>query len=209
MRKLLIAGISCLILAGSANVAAAAVVSWNTWTSTSAGTDGTIGVTYAGPANALVASYPTYTPTATWADGTIVNNAPLPSNNILQIFGGNSSVQTLTFSQAVVNPVFAIWSLGAPQFPASFVFGQTPTFVSGGPSFEYAGGPISVVGNTVSGNEANGTIQFNGTFTQLTWTNPLFENWYGFNVGYESVKRWRSMISGSSIRKSAACLPNN
>lgn len=202
MKKLLIAGLTSLVSALNISGASAAVVTWNTWNSASAGTAGSIGVTYAGPANALVLNYPSYTPTTTWADGTIVTNAPLPSNNILQITGGSPATQTLTFSQAVVNPVFAIWSLGQNGGPASFVFDQTPTFIAGGPSLEYVGGPINVVGNTVSGQEANGTVQFQGTFTSLTWTNPQFEFWYGFNVGFESVApvpepaTWFMMILG-------------
>ena len=202
MRKLLIAGISSLILAGSASVASAAVVTWNTWDSPSTGSAGPINVTYAGPATSLVLSYPTYTPATTFANGTTVNNAPSAANNILQITGGSNALQTLTFSQAVVNPVFAIWSLGQPNGPASFVFNQTPTFVSGGPSAEYAGGPINVSGNIVSGQEVNGTVQFLGTYTSLTWTNPQYEFWYGFNVGFESVaavpepSTWAMMIMG-------------
>ena len=61
---------------------------------------------------------------------------------------------------------------------------------------------LLVVGNVVSGQEVNGTIQFQGTFTSLTWTNPQFENWYGFNVGFQSVApvpepaTWFMMILG-------------
>jgi hypothetical protein len=147
-------------------------------------------------------AYPSYLPATTFADGTTVANAPTPANGILQIFGGNPSTQTVTFSQAVVNPVFAIWSLGQGGIDASFVFDQTPTFISGGPNAEYGGVAITVSGNTVHGQEANGTVQFLGTFTSLSWTNPVFENWYGFNVGFESVaavpepSTWFMMILG-------------
>jgi hypothetical protein len=200
MRRLLIAGVSSLIVIGSASVAAADVITWTTWNSASTGTAGGVAVSFAGPAVSLQQPYPSYTPTATFSDGSIVDNAPTPANGILQIFGGNDSVQTLTFSDALVNPVFAIWSLGQRDNTASFVFGQTPTFVSGGPSAEYGGTAIAVLGNTVSGQEANGTIRFIGTFTSLTWTNPQFEDWYGFNVGYQSAvpepSTWVMMILG-------------
>ena len=203
MRKLLIAGLSSLIVAGSATVASAAVVTWTTWTSASTGTAGPIGLTYAGPAVSLETPYPSYDPTSTFADGPIVNNAPVPANGILKVFGGNSSTQTLTFSQAVVNPVFAIWSLGQGTIDASFVFNNaTPIFVAGGPNAEYGGVPITVSGNTVHGKEANGTVQFLGTFTSLSWSNPVEENWYGFNVGFQSVApvpepaTWFMMILG-------------
>jgi hypothetical protein len=202
MRNLILAGVSALSLLSSASIASADVVTWTTWDSTSGGTAGPIHVTYAGPAVSVQTNYPSYMPASTFADGTIVSNAPTAANNILQIMGGNTTTQTITFSQAVVNPVFAIWSLGAGGTPASFVFDQTPTFVVGGPSNEYTGGPIVVSGNTVSGSEGNGTVEFLGTFTTLSWTNPQFENWYGFDVGFQSVaavpepSTWAMMILG-------------
>jgi hypothetical protein len=200
LRKFFLAGVAALAFASAP--ASAATITWNTWTSTSTGTDGSLGVTYAGPAASLELNYPSYTPTSTFADGSIVANAPLPANNILRILGGNNTTQTLTFSQAVVNPVFAIWSLGQGGIDASFVFNQTPTFVAGGPSAEYTGSSIIVSGNTVHGNEANGTVEFIGTFTSLSWTNPVREDWYGFNVGFASVApvpepaTWAMMILG-------------
>jgi hypothetical protein len=200
MRRLLVAGISSLIVIGSASVAAADVITWTTWNSASSGTAGGVTVTFEGPAVSLQQPYPSYTPTTTFSDGFIVDNAPTPANGILQIFGGSLATQTLTFSDALVNPVFAIWSLGQPGITASFVFDQTPTFVSGGPNAEYGGTAIDVFGNVVSGQEANGTVQFVGTFTSLTWTNPQSENWYGFNVGYQSAvpepSTWAMMILG-------------
>jgi len=175
-----------------AGAAQAAPIDWNTWSSTSAGSistsSGPIGVSFAGSAFNVFNPYPSYTPVGTFADGTIVDNAPLASNGILQLMGGDSSVQTLTFSQAVVNPVMAIWSLGQGGVNARFDFiGATPIFVSGGPSAEYGGSAIVVAGNSVSGIEGNGTVQFMGTYTSLSWTNPVFENWYGFDVGVAGV----------------------
>jgi hypothetical protein len=202
MRKLFVSGFSALVLAFSASAASAAVVTWTTWDTNASGTAGPITVTYAGPAVSLQTPYPSYTPSGTFADGVIVNNAPVPANGILQIFGGNSATQTLTFSQAVVNPVLAIWSLGQGGINASFVFNQTPTFVSGGPNAEYGGSAIVVSGNTVSGNEGNGTVEFIGTYSSLSWTNPVFEDWYGFNPGFQSVAAvpepatWAMMILG-------------
>jgi len=64
---------------------------------------------------------------------------------------------------------------------------STPIFVSGGPSNEYGGSAISVIGDTVYGVEGNGTVQFKGTFTSISWTNPVYENWYGFDVGVAGV----------------------
>ena len=201
MRKLLLAGIASLAI--GCGPASAATVIWNTWNTATSGTDGSLGVTFSGgPTDNLVTGYPSYTPASTFADGSVVSNAPLSTNNILQLVGGTNALQTVTFSQAVVDPVFAIWSLGASGNTASFVFNQTPTFVVGGPSAEYGGSAITVSGKTVSGTEGNGTIEFIGTFTSITWTNPNSEYWYGFNVGYDAVapvpepSTWAMMILG-------------
>jgi hypothetical protein len=83
----------------------------------------------------------------------------------------------------VINPVVAIWSLGQSGIAARFDFLETPTLQAGGPSNEYGGGSIVVSGNSVIGTEGNGTVAFFGQFSSLTFTNPVFENWYGFTVG--------------------------
>jgi hypothetical protein len=184
-----LAAAGLLALAASAQ---AAPIDWNTWTSTASGTistaGGPVGVGFSGPAISVMPNYPSYTPTSTFADGTVVGNAPTPANNIMQLFGGTDALNTVTFATPVVNPVMAIWSLGAGGVDAQFAFtNATPVFVSGGPSAEYGGSAISVVGNTVFGAEGNGTVQFIGTFTSISWTNPVFENWYGFDVGIAGV----------------------
>ena len=184
-----LAAASLLAVAATAQ---AAPIDWNTWSSTTTGSistsGGPIGVTFAGPALEVVANYPSYGPSSTFADGVVVNNAPVPANNIMRIVGGSDQLNTVTFATPVVNPVMAIWSLGQGGIDAKFVFANaTPVFVAGGPSNEYAGSAISVAGNTVSGVEGNGTVQFIGTFSSISWTNPVFENWYGFDVGIAGV----------------------
>jgi hypothetical protein len=79
----------------------------------------------------------------------------------------------------------AIWSLGDSVTQASFVFNDNEPFTiqSGGPDIVYGGSTILASGNTVYGSEVYGTIQFQGTYSQLTWTNPQYEHWSGFTVG--------------------------
>ncbi len=72
--------------------------------------------------------------------------------------------------------IYRNWSLGQGGINAQFAFtNATPVSVSGGPGAEYGGPPISVAGNTVFGSEGNGTVQFIGTFTSISWTDPVFE----------------------------------
>jgi len=53
---------------------------------------------------------------------------------------------------------------------------------AGGPNSLFGGQTITVNGNTVSGSEGNGVVQFTGTFGSISWTNT-FENFYAFTVG--------------------------
>ena len=145
----------------------------------------TMTLTSPSPLNGGGPNWINWMPTNVWADGTIVANAPVTANSIVVLNGGSTGTNTLKFSEAVVNPVMAIYSLGGSNTYASFVFDQTPTFVVGGAAGG-GGKAITVSGKTVSGSGVwgdSGTIQFIGTFTQLTWTNPQSESWYGFDVG--------------------------
>ncbi len=184
--------VAATILAGAAGVAApasAGPVTWTTWGSftsgstsgSAAGAAGSVGIAYGGELQTLLSGYPSYTPTSTWAGG-IVGNAPSP-NQIIQLYGASGATNTITFSTPVTNPVIAIWSLGQGGINASFDFDATPTFDAGGPSAEYGGSAITISGNDVFGSEGNGSIHFAGTFSSISFTNPVFENWYGFTVG--------------------------
>ena len=69
-----------LVTAGAG--AHAATITWNQWSSSTAGTMGTVTVGYnaGGNYSALVANYPSWNPAATWADGAVVANAPPQAN---------------------------------------------------------------------------------------------------------------------------------
>jgi len=174
-----------LLAAGSA--AQAAVIDWNQWDANTHGTittgGGTVDVGFSGETGSgWYASYPSWSPAPTWSDGAIVANAP--TGGIVRLIGGNAAVVgTLTFSKPVVDPVISLWSVGQGGDTVSFDFNATPVLVAGGPSAEYGGSSIWVVGNSAYGTEGNGTVQFKGTFTSLSWVNPNAEDWYGFNVG--------------------------
>jgi hypothetical protein len=185
---------TALLLLVTASIAAVTTASADTiyWTDWVSNTTGSIvpphtvhiTVTYSGELSGLKLNYPSWNPSTTFADTNIVDNAPPKSGHMVRLGGGGSTVNTITFSRPVVNPVFSIWSLGAAGIPAKFEFiNATPVFLIGGPSVEYGGAGISVAGNTVSGNEGNGTIRFLGTYSSISWKNELPENYYGFTVG--------------------------
>ncbi|MGH7024670.1 MAG: PEPxxWA-CTERM sorting domain-containing protein [Caulobacteraceae bacterium] len=202
-----LAGAACAALFTAAP-AFAGTVDWTTWTAatdsatagTATGTAGSVGVSYTGEVESLVANYPSWNPSSSYVGGT-VGNAPPMSGGIIQLYGGNADVtDTITFSTPVTNPIIAIWSLGAPGNTAEFDFpGNEPvTIEAGGPSSEYGGSSIYLSGNNVLGAEGNGTIQLTGTFSSISWTTPVYENWYGFTVGVPVPEpaSWALMLAG-------------
>jgi len=186
----------------SATPASASVIYWTQWTSstigdpaggTAAGTISALGtdVDYSGEVDSPRSdgAYPSWQPATTYSGG-MVSNPPLTSGGYIILTGGDAVVDTITFSNPVVDPVMAIWSLGNASTTASFVFQTTQpiTIESGGPSAEYGGTSITQIGNTIYGEESNGTIEFHGTFTQISWTSTaeLYKG-YDFTVGVPAV----------------------
>lgn len=171
--------------------APASPIEWASWspsfttgsTGSASGTIGSTSFAYSGEVQNILFNYPSWGPAGTFNGGTI-DNAPPPSGGIVQLSGGtSSSVDTIVFATPVVNPVMAIWSLGQPSINASFYFNQPFTIQSGGPSNEYGGSALTQLSLAAFGVEGNGTIQFIGTYSQISWTNPTYEWWYGFTVG--------------------------
>jgi hypothetical protein len=171
---------------------AAAATIWTDWVSATAGAAGSatgsaggVGVTYSGhlaTGSVLDGTSTVWQPPSTYVGG-VVDTSPATVGDDLRLTGPTSTLNTISFSSPVVNPVIAIWSLGRTGLVASFTFLQTPTFVVGGPSDVGGGSAISVVGNTVSGTEGNGVIEFVGAFNSISFTNT-FENWYTITVGF-------------------------
>ena len=177
------------------------------------GSLGGVGVTYngeiAGNAYAqagcagLCFGYPSWQPSTSFAGGA-VTNAPPPGFGAIQLIGGaGTGTDTITFSAPVNDPVIAIWSLGSQppnsDIHAQLVFDLPPTIVAGGPSSEYAGQAITLSGNTVTGFEGNGTVEFlDKGVTSITFTTPVYENWYAFTVGaaVPEPSTWALMLIG-------------
>jgi hypothetical protein len=214
-------GAATLIAAGvSVLPASAFVVDWTNWSAgvqnptlgSAMGSAGSVGVTYTGEMENLFLTSAasqaaghgpwSFTPTSTWSFSSLgeVGSAPPDSGGIIRIVGGTGATDTITFSKPVVDPVIAIWSLGQGGNTPSFDFTTLPfSVVAGGPSVNYNGLPIFQSGNSVLGTEGNGTVQFVGTFSSISWTNPTNEDWYGFTVGVGAVPEastWLMLILG-------------
>jgi hypothetical protein len=180
--------------------ACADTIAWTKWSAVTPGNPGsakgtlassvygTIDVNYSGQASGLLVNYPSWTPTSTFTGG-IAGNAPPSSNDAVQLVGGQAYTETITFSVPVVDPLFAIWSLGSPTIPAYFIFNASEPFndLGGGPNAEYGGTGLVISGPSIFGKEGNGLVQFIGTYSSLTFTTPNFEDYYAFTVGEDST----------------------
>ena len=167
---------------------------WNPATATISATSGTafgtmggVSVSYSGEVEGVIANPPTWTPASTFTGGP-VTNAPPASFNSIKLFGGFPTAvitDTVTFSSPVTNPVLAIESLGQSTIAAQFVFTPSEPFVllGGGPSNDFGGMALTSSGNIVFGSEGNGLVELLGKYSSITWTNPVFENYYMVTVG--------------------------
>jgi len=170
--------------------------SWTDWTAVTVGAPGSasgtldgVAVTYSGEVitgsccggTVVNGTSTIWNPTSSFTGGT-VTTSPSVVGDAISLNGSFTGTNTITFATPLVNPIFAIWSLGAPGIAASFTFNATPTLEAGGPNSLFGGASITVSGNTVSGHEGNGVVQFTGTFSSLSWTDT-FDNFYAFTVG--------------------------
>jgi hypothetical protein len=205
------------LLAASAG-ASAAPIFWTDWTGTNTATTGfqgqgsittttaSIGVTYTNPIG--VGFYNTGAGTDYWTTGTpgtspytsaAVDNRPTGSDIIALEFAGT---QTLTFSQAIANPVFAFVSLNGNGYAFDRDFDLLSLGGQDGRGCGYwgCGGASKVVvdlgggvfeyrlnSNNLGGTEPHGALQFKGSFDSLTWKSTSNEFWNGFTVGVQGT----------------------
>ncbi len=191
-----------------ARPASAGVIGWANWSSSTATTvSGTattalgtvVGVTYTGER----AFVQTSCGTDYWISRSSTN--PYTSANVLNApnASGVSSSQcdiialsaatskTLTFSEPVTNPVFAVVSLNGNGYRfdrdfdiLSYAYGYwgagtlTKTTTTSGGVTTY---------DLIGAGEPHGTIQFIGTFSTITWTSLSNEYWNGFTIGIEDA----------------------
>jgi hypothetical protein len=204
-----------LALGASGGTASASTVDWTAWngpgsfSSTAGSISGTIttssgpvGVTYTGDLDGFDGSNPSWTPSTTFSGS--------PTGGGLKLYGGNAVNNLITFSAPVVNPEIAIFSLGSdsgtPGVTTTLTFNHTPILASGGPATQIgssttAGQSIIVNANQVTGTEGNGVIEFVGTFSSISFTDPTFENYFAFTVGAQvsavpEPSTWLMMIVG-------------
>jgi len=171
-------------------------INWVDWQSSSAGTVngaiGGIGVTYTGNYSFVQTGTGTNywtengTP-APYTGNSVIDNAPTASEMIALNLSARHSI---TFSEAILNPVMTIVSMGQPNLPVSYDFDTDFSVLSNGVgywSFANGGLPgtytLDNVQDILTGNELHAAIQFNGLISGITWTSSPNENWHGITVG--------------------------
>jgi len=206
IRAFAAATLGCTVVFVLGSQVQAATVNWAVWhaptsvsdttNETVTGTTSDVGVTYVGNiAHSGFISGFGWTPTSTFS-GTVSNSPPSPYTEITEQ-GGNTNVDTITFSQAVLNPVIAVASLGSGSTAAELDFILTGTqslaIAAGGGTNNFGGSTITSCGTTdICGQEGSGVIQFTGTFATLSWTNPHLEDYDLLTVGDEGLAPVRS-----------------
>ncbi|MBP7712780.1 MAG: PEP-CTERM sorting domain-containing protein [Gammaproteobacteria bacterium] len=168
--------------------ASAVPVSWTDWTSVTAAAPGVLGTLAFGAETVNVAYAGAYSFAQTsgginyWNPsgpyvGAAVDNAP-PTSDIIALNAGGQ--KTITFSQAVVDPLIALVSWNGNTVD----FGVPIEFLSYGGGYWGSGTPVLNSGGTgFSGSgEVHGIIKLPGTYTSITFTD-LNENWHGITVG--------------------------
>jgi hypothetical protein len=205
MKKLIGSGLLAAALAAPLSASAADSVDWINWTGL-AGTvvqDGnTIDVTFS--SNSLGLTHADYfTGQAAYTSAEVTNGPG--TDGMFSFVGGTSAVHHLHFSEAVVNPYMAIVSLGSSGIAASFNFSNASdiTLVSEGHGY-YGDGELSIAGGTVTGLEGHGVVRLNGSFTDLYFTTPANEYWYGasFGVPVAAVPEpgtWGMLVVGGAM----------
>lgn len=171
---------------------ASAQAAWTDWTSATVGTAGSasgtltfggtdIAVRYSGEVNGNTSTsgWNHWLPASTFSTATV----PAPTEDIIAL-ASHGITNTITFSQPVLDPLMAIWSLGGGS-TVGYVFDSALNFsiLAGGPNANYGGSSITRTGNTVFGREGNGLIQFTGNVKSITFTVDSDEFWHGFTVG--------------------------
>ena len=215
--------VSALTLLLGSCAATAAPVFWTDWlgADTDPGTGftaqgtlttatSTVGVTYTNPLG--VGFYQPSGGTDYWVPrnpvanspytSTLVDNPPTGTDIVALRFAGN---QTLSFSQAIANPVFSYVSLNGNGYAFLNQDFDILSFGSGlgtaapgdnGCGFWGCGTSSKRIVDLGNGNteyqligtgEPHGTIRFAGAFDTLTWRSLSNEFWNGFTVGVQGT----------------------
>lgn len=184
--------LSVMFAAGAA-LSQAVLYNYVDWTSATVGNAGSasgtldgITVSYSGDVAAATQLGPGginyWTPSAPYISGTVTN---APGTTDIVTLDSASTGNTVTFSQAVTNPIMHLVSIGRTSLPVSYTFSVDFDILSYGTGYWGGGGATSFVksGSVLTGREGHGTIMLKGTFTSFSFDVSPAEYWHGFTIG--------------------------
>lgn len=117
---------------------------------------------------------------APYTGNALIDNAPTPAEMLaLNV----STTNTVTFGQALINPIMAIVSMGQLGLPVSYDFDAPFTVLSEGRGYWGDGWYETFDGDILKGYELHAAIQFGETLDSISWTNSPNEYWHGFTFG--------------------------
>jgi len=201
--------ISALVLLAASAAAGATPVYWTDWTGgdTDSGQGfkgqgtittptSTVSVTYTNAQG--IGFYQSEAGTDYWGPrtgaspytGSQVDNAPTGSDIIALQYAGS---QTLTFSESIANPVFALVSLNGNGYAFLNQDFDILSFGCGKWGCGSLGKQVVDLGNgnteyrLIGSGEPHGAIRFTGAFESLTWRSMSTEFWNGFTVGVQGT----------------------
>jgi hypothetical protein len=160
--------------------------SWTSWTSATSGSftqdSSVINVTYTGNTFGVEYGSHLYNVPTSFTDSEVTNTPG--TNGTLLMTGGTSEINGFHFSHAVVDPIISLFSVGQGGVPVSFNFlnDVTLSILSQGAG-NWGGGLLTQNGNSITGWEGNGVLKFYGTYTDILFTTPNYEYYYGATVG--------------------------
>lgn len=167
-------------------------VTYADWTSSTSstvtGTIGAVGVTYSGEIAfsqlSNMGNTNWFLPGTTYTSSTVSN---APTDGAIISISGNGTTDTFTFSTPVTGLIFSEVSMGQGGIDTTYTFDQSFTVLSCGPNGYWGGGcfnqGVGTTTNVLSGNEADGTIEFLGPISTLSFTTSNPEYWNGFDIG--------------------------
>jgi hypothetical protein len=194
--------LSCLVVTSlslmvMSSARAVDTVVWTDWTDGAPGApgfaDGTldingtiVDVDYDGEVAFLQTSGGTdyWEPSASYLSPTVTNRPT--GTDIIALSTATS--KTITFSEPITNPLFAVVSLNGNGYR----FDRDFEILSAGCGFwgcgtltkqEPGGGIFELIGS----GEPHGVIEFQGTFSSISWTSLTNEFWNGFTIGVRGL----------------------
>jgi hypothetical protein len=191
-----LAAVLAVVSVAAVTPATASAQTWTSWNSvgpnvfngTLLGTSVTYTGNYAGGQLTGGGGTDYFSPTAPYTQSGLT--APNAGGNVGFVQLIDPSVGTLSFGTALTNPYLALISVGQPGYAVTYTFDQAFTVLSNNnyPNCAFWGcGTYTQVGNSITGYEFSGTLQFAGSFSTLAIATDPGENWHGFTVGADAV----------------------